>query len=34
MKIIGKLVIHPETKILGYFKEDETFIQVVDRKEE
>jgi len=34
MKIIGKLVVHPETGVLGYFNESDEFIRVVDREEE
>ena len=33
MKIIGKLVIHPTLKVLGYFKENGEFVQVVDKTE-
>ena len=33
IKITDKLVFHPEMKILGYFKENGEFVQVVDKTE-
>lgn len=33
MKIIGKLIIHPILKILGYFTKNGGFVQVVDKTE-
>ena len=33
MKIKYKLVIHPDTKVLGYFKRSWEFIPVIDKTE-
>jgi len=33
MKIKYKLVIHPDTKVLGYFKKSWEFIPIVDKIE-